>query len=285
MLKDSSYRGRSGFTLIELLVVISIIALLIALLLPALGAAQEAARNVLCQANLRSQMMMIKVYADDNKDQLIPAKIREEYEGGPGGSTGLPDRWWSVNLIIKGYSGSAAVSTEPVDTVVDGTEFHCPSGLGQAPTNVSSNGDWVYPDSKTSVDAMSGHLQWGDDNNGTRLYLNNWYGMNARNQSGGSEQRWPFTFIPNQNSSNIDWYRNKTWSDIKYPSKMVSVYDGVSIHNANANRISLRHFGQTKTNIGILDSHVETAVEDQLPEDYSGLKYGNLDPIWRTNQN
>lgn len=60
-------RRRLGFTLIELLVVISIIALLIAVLLPALGRARAATRQVMCASQIRTAYLGISLYADQNR--------------------------------------------------------------------------------------------------------------------------------------------------------------------------------------------------------------------------
>jgi prepilin-type N-terminal cleavage/methylation domain-containing protein len=63
-------RRRSAFTLIELLVVISIIALLVAILLPALQAATRGARIAVCSANMRQQGQMLNMYINDCRDFL-----------------------------------------------------------------------------------------------------------------------------------------------------------------------------------------------------------------------
>ncbi len=61
---------RDGFTLIELLVVISIIALLVGILLPALGAARKSAQRAVCLGHQRSIGQGMAVYASDNSDWL-----------------------------------------------------------------------------------------------------------------------------------------------------------------------------------------------------------------------
>src|SRR5437867_3024363 len=81
-----------AFTLIELLVVIAIIAILAAMLLPALAKAQEKARGIRCLASNKQLSLAWLMYADDNNGALPP-------NGNGSGARGWVDGWldWGVS--------------------------------------------------------------------------------------------------------------------------------------------------------------------------------------------
>ena len=87
--------NEKGFTLIELLVVISIIALLMAIMMPALGKARELAKATICQSNNRQIAQAVTMYANANDDRVPPCR--------PGHPTGGPVHSWSDKHAVEWY--------------------------------------------------------------------------------------------------------------------------------------------------------------------------------------
>ncbi|MDR3460154.1 MAG: prepilin-type N-terminal cleavage/methylation domain-containing protein [Verrucomicrobiae bacterium] len=111
----SSMKRRQAFTLIELLVVIAIIAILAALLLPALSGAKSRAWSIRCVSNLRQIGIGMRLYADD---------FGELY---PESGTTIP--WGAVDPPPPFGSGQASWMQQLITFTVTTNLYHCPADL------------------------------------------------------------------------------------------------------------------------------------------------------------
>jgi prepilin-type N-terminal cleavage/methylation domain-containing protein len=107
-------KAAKGFTLVELLVAIAIIAILVALLLPAISAAKNRARRTACLNDLRQISMGVRMYSDDSGD-VSPSS------GSSSASTNIVTLYSGYKELVKSYVGIKGASS-PRDKL-----FACPA--------------------------------------------------------------------------------------------------------------------------------------------------------------
>lgn len=263
-----SHRRPRGFTLIELLVVVAIIALLISILLPALGKARERAYVVKCGANMRSIGLALITYASQSNNQMTPGRMPPTAGVVPNGF------FWANELVVQGYITAPSQRDGAGNQVQNFTRsiFYCPKG---SPTQMNGHANW--PTDDTTAFATG----WAKGNNSDPApypEIHTWYYPPCKNMSGsnanGGILRVPF----------IDWNAittsswptdepryHRTFLDIRRQSDFVlllegndnSLTDAASTVGLKAARWANRHGDKSNNgwvafvNFTFFDGHVE----------------------------
>jgi prepilin-type N-terminal cleavage/methylation domain-containing protein/prepilin-type processing-associated H-X9-DG protein len=156
-------RQRVAFTLVELLAVIAIIGVLIALLLPAVQAAREAARRVQCANNLKEVAFALHLYSDSQHESL-PARIRNAFDGSQQASKGrltLDNVSWSESISWR----ATVLPYHEQQTVYDKIDFRqsalSNANLPVARTMLSIHQCPSTPDSPRVVEDVGAPLRKG----------------------------------------------------------------------------------------------------------------------------
>ena len=175
-----------GFTLIELLVVVAVIALLISILLPALGRAREQGRQAVCLANQKTLALAFVQYAAENRDGIVSAWTQRKSNGGdPGRDESWVD-WplWENGKYLTGTELQNQRDVEPHKRAIRAGRlypyariekvYHCPSDrrdrLGQEAGGEIAYVTYSMPNCMNGDDERQGRygLDWEKQIGGTR---------------------------------------------------------------------------------------------------------------------
>lgn len=236
--------SRKAFTLIELLVVISIVALLISILLPALGAARDAGRSAQCLSNLRQIGTATYQYASIYNDYMAPRKMANPY------------------MVGHGYGSGSYVYAFLSDKMLLG-QFTNNDGKSAQLSNHGTGSIWTCPAKRKHTD------QWG---NAYAEYSLEYYVGSRVGVHDGTNYEWTTMWrIANVHSPSKllmfadGWYDHwfAGWSSNRvFYGLLDSQHTNWDMGGPNwkGNR-RIRHGNYQATNFSFLDGHVRTILD------------------------
>ena len=260
-----------AFTLIELLVVISIIALLIGLLLPALGAAREAARAVACSSNQRQLGIAFNSYFTDFDGDLPFALVDNS-----GGSAYPEGQFWANMMVrLDYYNATAGVNASGQPSLaVSG--LRCPSGVDE---DVAVAQGGPGPAAQGDAPTVFNNLHYLRQNRGPLAAAGTvptWYTLPSRasatSTQNSGDSNTPFVWLrgsATQQANRIasgDFRRRLL--QVRRPSDVVLAYEGNSFNLNGAGRLAARHSEAGRNGINnILKFDGSVAATDTTPFD------------------
>ena len=149
-----------GFTLVELLVVIGIIALLISILLAALGKVRDQASPIKCASNMRQLAMSLVNYSAENRGKF-PPNINQLVPGPTDPTAPTANLWYDLERIGRYLPKGTQPSETSTNPTIGGGIFLCPSGLPEDQRTYAMNIWASSTTDQTSLNKSPERLTYG----------------------------------------------------------------------------------------------------------------------------